>query len=77
MYEFNTIKGVQALKSWSTDTDTHTHTHTYTYGVCVCVYIFLSCDITSNTKMIVVTEAWVLIEIDLAKFLQISFLLLV
>ena len=41
----------------------------------VCVYIFLSCEITSETKMIVVTEAWVRCEIDLLMFLQISFLL--
>ena len=27
--------------------------------VCVCVSVFLSCEITSKTKMIVVTEAWV------------------
>ena len=36
--------------------------------VCVCVYIFLSCEITSKTKMIAVTEAWVHCEIDLTVF---------
>ena len=45
---------------------------TVEYSMCVCV--FLSCEITSKTKMIVVTEAWVLCEIDLTVFLQMWFL---
>ena len=45
--------------------------------VCVCVLVFLSCEITSITKLIVVTEAWLLCEIDLTMFLHISSLFLV
>ena len=33
--------------------------------VCVCVNVFLIGEITSKTKMIVVTEAWMRCEIDL------------
>ena len=36
--------------------------------LCVSVFVFLSCEITSKTKMIVITEAWVLCEIDLTMF---------
>ena len=43
-------------------------------GVSMCVLVFLSCEITSNTKMIMVKEAKVRCEIDLSMFLQISFL---
>ena len=47
--------------------------------VCMCMgaLVFLSCEITSKTKMIVITEVWVLCEIDITMFLQISFLFLV
>ena len=34
-------------------------------GKLLCVYVFLSCEITSKTKVIVVTEAQVRCEIDL------------
>ena len=40
----------------------------------MCVLVILSCENTSNTKIIVVTEAWVLCEIDLTVGLQLSFL---
>ena len=36
--------------------------------VCMSVYVFLSCDITSKSKMIVVFEAWVRCETDLTMF---------
>ena len=42
--------------------------------VCVCVNVFLSCEITSKTKMIMVTEAWVRSETDLTMFLHVSLL---
>ena len=45
--------------------------------MCVYVFVFLKCEITSKAKMIVVTEAWVICEIDLTMLLQISLLLLV
>ena len=42
--------------------------------VYVCVLVFLSCEITSETEMIVVTGASVSCEIDLTIVLQPSFL---